>query len=269
MRTLGFIGTGNMGAALVKGIVNSGIIDAGNIHVYDIDTAKTGALQKEYGVVKVSGNEEVVERSDIIILAVKPGMEKTVLEPCKEKFGESKILVSILAGVPVKRFEEILGNCAKIVRVLPNTPALVGEGMTLLSFNYNVREEEREEIIKLFECVGKAELLDESLMSEVIALSSSSPAYIFMIIEAMADAAVKHGIRRDMAYRIAAQSVLGAAKMVLETGRHPAELKDQVCSPAGTTIEAVSVLENKGLRSAIIEAMDACTKRARELGNKK
>lgn len=265
-RRIGFIGVGNMGGALVRGIVKAGIVPAGDIFIYDTDTEKAAALRAETGVQVSSGSEELMKHSDVIVLAVKPAYVKKALESCKQEFGSSKVLVSVAAGVPVKTYKDILGAGSKVVRTMPNTPALVGEGMTLVSFDETVSTEEKELVKGLFRAVGKVEELEERLMSEVIALTGSSPAYVFMFIEAMADAAVLSGIPRALAYKLASQAVLGSAKMVLETGKHPGELKDQVCSPAGTTIEAVAVLEKTGFRSAVIEAMNACTDRAREIG---
>jgi pyrroline-5-carboxylate reductase len=264
---LGFIGTGNMGSALIKGTLSSKKFDAGNIYIYDVDKNKTEILHKETGVNISKSISEIVGKSNIIILAVKPNNIETTLLDCKDRFIAGKILVSVAAGIPIKRYKNILGDDKKIIRVMPNTPALVREGMTLLSPCNNVTEEELKTVIDIFNCVGKTELLSENLMSEVIALTSSSPAYVFMLIEAMADGAVLSGIPRQLSYKLAAQAVLGAAKMVLETGQHPGILKDQVCSPAGTTIEAVAKLENSAFRSSIIEAMNKCTKRARELEN--
>jgi pyrroline-5-carboxylate reductase len=263
---IGFIGTGFMGTPMVKGIAGSGLVPANQIHVFDIDQAKLAVLKKETGVDTVGNGVEVVEKSDIIILAVKPNFVKPVLEECKGKFDNKKILVSIAAGIPIKSYKDILGQEKKIVRTMPNQPALVGEGMTLVSYDANMSEADKEVIGKIMECMGKVETLEERLMSEVIALTSSSPAYVFMMIEAMSDAAVLSGIPRAISYKLAAQAVLGSAKMVLETGKHPGELKDQVCSPAGTTIEAVSALEKNGFRYAIMDAMHECTKKARELG---
>jgi pyrroline-5-carboxylate reductase len=263
---LGFIGVGNMGTPMIKRISASGIIPAGSIYINDIDRANVESISKETGVNTVESNEEVIDKSDIIILAVKPNVLNKVLEPCKNKFSIKKVLVSIAVGIPIKFYKEIIGEDKKVIRVMPNTPALVGEGMTLVSYDNTINEDEVKIVIRLFECLGKVELLDEKLMSEVTALTSSSPAYVFMFIEAMADAAVLSGLPRNLAYKLAAQAVLGSAKMVLETGKHPGELKDQVCSPAGTTIEAVSALEKNGFRYSIIEAMNECTKRAREIG---
>lgn len=265
-KRLGFIGTGNMGTALIKTIAGSGIIKPENIFIYDVDTARAAQLASKYNVNLVNGNSEVVRNSDIIILAVKPSYIKPVLEGCKEEFTIDKMLISIAVGVPIKVYKNLLGEDVKIIRTMPNTPAMVGEGMTLLACDKNVTIDEKKLAIELFECVGKVEELDERLMSEVTALTSSSPAYVFIFIEAMADAAVHSGLSRAQAYRLAAQAVLGSAKMILDTGMHPGELKDMVCSPAGTTIEAVRVLEKKGFRSAVLDAMGECNRRAKEIG---
>lgn len=263
---LGFIGIGNMGSALLKGIVKSKLFLPEQIYVFDPDRSKTDSIKTETGVNVLESNEDVVRKCDIIIVAVKPAAVKNVLEPCKRFFDSTKILVTIAVGLPISLYKAIIGMEAKIIRTMPNTPALVEKGMTLISCDSNVSTEDVEIISKLFECVGKVELLDEKLMNEVTALTGSSPAYVFMFIEAMADAAVLSGIPRALAYKLASQAVMGSASMVLETGRHPAELKDQVCSPGGTTIEAVSVLEKSGFRNAVIEAMNECVKKAREIG---
>lgn len=263
---LGFIGTGNMGASLVKGIIKAGIVPAERIFAFDADPVKVTGLQEETGINILNSNELVVEKSDVIILAVKPNGIKPVLEQCKDKFAGSKLLVSIAVGIPIKVYKDILGEDMKIVRTMPNTPALVGEGMTLISYDKNISESEIDIVRKLLESVGLVETLDEKLMNEVTALTGSSPAYVYMFIEAMADAAVLSGLPRALSYKLAAQAVLGSAKMVLEAGKHPGELKDQVCSPAGTTIEAVAALEKNGFRYAIMEAMNECTRRAREIG---
>jgi pyrroline-5-carboxylate reductase len=266
---VGFIGTGNMGSPLVKGVAGSGLVAPGDVSIYDVDREKANALSKEAGVVLAGSNQEVVKNSDYIILAVKPIYIKSVLEECKDQFDGSKVLISIAVGVSISSIREIIGEEAQVVRTMPNTPVMVGEGMTLICFDANVNTQKRDFVKSLFKCVGKAEELEERLMSEVTALTGSSPAYVYIFIEAMADAAVKSGIPRNMAYRLAAQAVLGSAKMVLESGKHPGELKDQVCSPAGTTIEAVSTLEKNGFRYAVMDAMDECTKKAREIGRLK
>lgn len=265
-KSIGFIGAGNMGAALLKGVVSSGIVSPDKIHIFDVDRTKTEAIRNETGVNVASGNSELVEKSDIIILAVKPGYIKPALEECRESFNRSKVLVSIAVGVSIQTLKDILGEKTKIVRTMPNIPVVVGEGMTLIAFGKNIEEAEKDIVKRLFECSGKAEELEERLMSEVTALTGSSPAYVFLFIEAMADAAVLSGIPRNIAYKLASQAVLGSAKMVLESGKHPGELKDQVCSPAGTTIEAIAALEKNGFRFAIIDAMNECTKKAIEIG---
>ena len=263
---IGFIGTGNMGSAMIKGIVKAGITPATNIYMSDINVDKLNQLKEETGANILLNNNELIEKSDVIILAVKPNHLKTLLEGCKSSFNKNKILISIAVGIPLKFYKEIIGLDKKVVRAMPNTPALVGEGMTLITYDSSITDEDAKVVTRILECSGKVDFLDEKLMSEVTALTSSSPAYVFMFIEAMADAAVLSGIPRANAYKYAAQAVLGSAKMVLETGKHPGELKDQVCSPAGTTIEAVASLEKNGFRSAVIEAMNECTKKAREIG---
>ena len=263
---IGFIGTGNMGTPLLKGVIRSGAAMPDDIYIFDVDRSRREALAKETGVRAANDNVGLVRTCDYIVLAVKPVYIKQVLEEIKDAFTEEKILVSIAVGITSKTLKSILGDNRKIVRTMPNLPVLVGEGMTLVCFDKNIGEEEKSIVKSLFEGSGKVEELEERLMSEVTALTSSSPAYIFMMIEAMADGAVQQGIPRKIAYRLASQAVLGSAKMVLETGLHPAELKDQVCSPAGTTIEAVQTLEKNGFRYSIMEAMKECTRRALEIG---
>jgi pyrroline-5-carboxylate reductase len=265
-KRIGFIGAGNMGAALLRGVAGSGLVSPDKIKIFDVDREKTSKLKKETGINVSTGNNELVENSDIIILAVKPNYVKSVLEECRNSFSSDKILVSIAVGVSLQTLHDIMGESVKIVRTMPNIPVVVGEGMTLISFDRNIEEKEKSQVKKIFECSGKAEELEEKLMSEVTALTGSSPAYVFMFIEAMADAAVLSGIPRGIAYKLASQAVLGSAKMVMESGKHPGELKDQVCSPAGTTIEALVALEKNGFRYAVMDAMNECTKKAREIG---
>lgn len=263
---LGFLGTGNMGSALIKSLVKANFLPADKISMFDVDENKLQQLQNETGIGYVNSASELVIWSDIIVLAVKPNILKTVLEDLKEHIDSKKVIVSFAVGIPISFYEDILGTDKKIVRTMPNTPAMVGEGMTLICQNKNVTELEFAIVKQMFDCAGKSEFLSEKLMSEVTALTGSSPAYVFMFIEAMADGAVLSGIPRDMAYRLAAQAVLGSAKMVLDTGLHPGILKDQVCSPGGTTIEAVASLEKNGFRYTVIEAMNECTKKARLIG---
>ena len=263
---VGFIGTGNMGGPLIRGVIRSGAAKPDDIYIYDVDQSKAAALAKDTGVRLATGNVELVTACDYIVLAVKPVYIMAVLEEIKKSFTDGKVLVSIAVGVSTKTLWSVLGDKAKIVRTMPNLPVLVGEGMTLVCFDKKINKQEKVIVRSLFEGSGKVEELEERLMSEVTSVTSSSPAYVFMMIEAMADGAVQQGIPRELAYRLASQAVLGSAKMVIETGLHPAQLKDQVCSPAGTTIEAVKTLEKNAFRYTIIEAMEQCTKRALEIG---
>jgi pyrroline-5-carboxylate reductase len=266
MKKIGFIGTGVMGTAMIKGIIGANIVNPSDIYVFDLDKQKLQVLSTQLGVEAVSNSVDIIAKCDYVILAVKPNVVKEVLEGIKDIFSLDKLLISIAAGIPIKTYKDILGQDKKVVRAIPNTPAIIGEGMTLISFDQCVKDDDIEGAMSIFGALGKVEFLEERLMSEVVALTSSSPAYIFMMIEAMADAAVLSGIPRQTAYRLASQAVSGSAKMVAQTGIHPGELKDQVCSPAGTTIEAVIKLEKSGFKNSIIEAMNACTKKAKELG---
>jgi pyrroline-5-carboxylate reductase len=263
---LGFVGTGNMGSALIKSLVKTNFLPADKISMFDVDKNKMEQLKNETGINYFGTAKELVQWSDIIVLAVKPNILKNVLEELKPVIDGKKVIVSFAVGIPVSFYEDIIGTDKKIVRSMPNTPAMVGEGMTLICHNPNVTELEFGIVKQMFDCAGKCESLNEKLMNEVTALTGSSPAYVFMFIEAMADGAVLSGIPRDMAYRLAAQAVLGSAKMVLETGLHPGILKDQVCSPGGTTIEAVNALEKNGFRYTVMDAMNECTKKARFIG---
>ena len=199
------------------------------------------------------------------MLAVKPFHFAEVVPEISEEVTENKLVISIAAGQTIANIEKLFTKQISLVRVMPNTPALVGEGAAGICRNEKVTEEDLHKAVEIFECLGMAEVIPESMIDAVIGVSGSSPAYVFMFIEAMADAAVADGMPRASAYRFAAQAVLGSAKMVLETGKHPAELKDMVCSPAGTTIEAVRVLEEKGFRSAVFEAQKACVEKAKNM----
>ena len=262
-KKIGFIGSGNMGRAMIGGIISSGLVPASHL----IASAKTqvtlDTLSEQYGIRTTLDNETVAVESDIIFLAVKPYLYETVIKEIKDSVTDDKIIVAIAAGQTISRIESLFSKDIKLVRTMPNTPALVGEGITGVCKNNLVTEDEFAYVLKLLSSFGLAEAIPESLMDAVVSVSGSSPAYVFLFIEAMADAAVADGMPRAQAYKFAAQAVLGSAKMVLETGKHPAELKDMVCSPAGTTIEAVRVLEEKGFRGAVMDAMKACTAKAK------
>ena len=268
MRIIGLIGAGNMGSALVRGMLNKRVTEAGSVFAYDTDTEKLNAIAAATGIRAAKSNGELAGLADIIILAVKPDIAPGVLEQIASLLTGDKLVISIVLGLSLSRISELTGNRARYIRCLPNTPALVNEGMTCVSMGDGTDGNDRELAAALFNAVGATEFLAEKDLEKVTALTGSSPAYIFMLIEAMADAAVMSGLPRALSYKMASQAVLGSAKMVLETGRHPGELKDMVCSPAGSTIEAIRVLESKGFRSAVIDAMRACDERAREIASK-
>lgn len=262
---IGFVGCGNMATAIIKGILKNDIFGEDEIMASVATEESLKTKTDELGIVMTRDNKQVAESSDIIVLAVKPQCYEDVILSIKAYIRPEQIVISIAPGKTTEWMEDKFGRPVKLVRTMPNTPALVGEGMTGVCRNSYVTDEEYAEVFKIMESFGKAEDVSETLMDVVVSVSGSSPAYIYMIIEAMADGAVADGMPREKAYKFAAQAVYGSAKMVLETGMHPGELKDQVCSPGGTTIEAVSVLEEKGVRSAIIEAMRACVKKGRSM----
>lgn len=261
---IGFIGCGNMGKAMLGALVKNTDIDNDNIIVSTKTEKSRKLIEAEYMVKATLNNTEVVEKSDIIFLAVKPHFYEDIIKEIKDLV-DDKIIVSIAAGITIDKMEKLFDKEVKIIRTMPNTPALVGEGMSAICFNKNISNDELELVCKLYNLFGKYELLEESDFDAFIALCGSSPAYVFMFIEAMADAAVKLGIPRQKAYKMAEQSILGSAKLALETGKHPGELKDMVCSPRGTTIEAVIELENKGFRSAVISAMEKCAEKSKKM----
>ena len=262
---IGFIGTGNMGSAMMGGIVSAGMVDADNVMASDIFQAVVDRVNEELGVKVTTDNRDVVDFADIIFLAVKPQYLAGAIDGIKDMDYTDKIVVSIAAGQSLERLTGMFGKELKLIRVMPNTPALVGEGMSALSPNSLVTEEEAATVLKLFESFGQAEIVPEKLQDAVVGISGSSPAYVYMFIEALADGAVAEGMPRAQAYKFAAQAVLGSAKMVLETGEHPGVLKDAVCSPAGTTIEAVATLEALGFRNAVIEAERVCIDKSKNL----
>ncbi|MDD3217988.1 MAG: pyrroline-5-carboxylate reductase [Lachnospiraceae bacterium] len=256
---LGFIGCGNMAKAMLGGALKQGVVTAEDVYV---STATQSSLEKTTAEYKVKGsldNLVVADYADVLVLAVKPYLYESVIAQIRSHISENQLIISIAPGKTLAWLQEQFQGNKKIIRTMPNTPALVGEGMTGVCYNELVTEEDMTLAGRLFDSFGKYQIVAEHLMDAVVSVSGSSPAYVFMFIEAMADAAVSDGLPRAQAYEFAAQAVLGSAKMVLETGKHPGELKDMVCSPAGTTIEAVRVLEEKGFRSSVIEAMKACT----------
>ena len=264
-KKIGFIGCGNMGKAMLQGIINSNIITTDNIIVSTKSHESKESINKVFNVNVTLDNKEVARNSNILFLAVKPNIFKEVIDEVKNFILEDTIIVSVAAGIKIKDIETWLEKPYSIVRIMPNTPALVKEGMTAVCPNKNVKAAELNIMIDIFKSFGEYELLEEKYFDAFIALCGSSPAYVFVFIEAMADAAVKLGIPRKKAYKMAEQSILGSAKLALETGLHPGELKDMVCSPSGTTIEAVIELENQGFRNAIIKAMEKCAEKSKNM----
>ena len=263
---LGVIGCGNMATAIVGGIIEAKLIEPSGIIGADVSEAAVKKLKDTYGINGAADNREAVSKADTILLAVKPQYYQEMIGQIKDVVRPDQLIISIAAGRSIEAVESLFAPAKiKLVRLMPNTPALVGESMTAVCSNENVSEAELEEAMKLIRSFGKAEIVPESLFDTVTAVSGSSPAYVFMFIEAMADAAVLGGMPRAQAYEFAAQSVLGSAKLMLETGKHPGELKDMVTSPAGTTIEAVRVLEERGLRSAVIEGVEACRQKSEDM----
>ena len=264
-KKIGFIGSGNMAKAMIGGIVKSKLVDSNNVIASDLNELALENVKNEYGINVTTNSKEVVKFSDIVIVAVKPNVYDVVLEDVKELVDDKKIIVTIAAGKTIESIENVIGNDKKVIRTMPNTPALVNEGMSALCKNKKITDEELNIVKEIFNSFGKAEIVNEYLIDSVIGVSGSAPAYVFMFIESMADAAVLAGMPRNQAYTFAAQAVMGSAKMVLETDKHPGELKDMVCSPGGTTIEAVKTLESEGFRSAVIKAIGDCIEKSKKM----
>lgn len=262
---IGFIGCGNMASAIISGILKKGLVAPSAILASDLSEDGRRAKEEQFGISVTADNKEAAAYADILFLAVKPQFYETVITEIRDVIRPEQVVVTIAPGKTIGWLEKLFGESIKIVRCMPNTPALVGEGMTAAVPNKNVTKDELGTVLQILESFGKAEIVSEHLMDAVVSVSGSSPAYVYMMIEAMADAAVADGMARPQAYQFAAQAVMGSAKMVLDTGMHPGALKDMVCSPGGTTIEAVRVLEKEGFRSSIIEAMKACTEKAKNM----
>lgn len=269
-KTLGFLGGGNMSDAIIKGLINSSFIEAKKIIASDISQSRLDHLNREYKVKITSNNREVVKKSDIIIVSVKPQVIKKVLSEVHDLAHEKKLFISVAAGVPINIMEEILfGEQNKklgVVRTMPNTPSLVQEGVTAISPGTHVTKGEVHIVHRIFEAIGSTIDVEEEQLDAVTGLSGSGPAYIFMIIEALSDAGVKMGLSREVANILTVQTVLGSAKLVRESGKHPGELKDMVTSPGGTTISGLHTMEAGGVRNSLIDAVEIATERSKELG---
>jgi pyrroline-5-carboxylate reductase len=265
---VGFLGAGQMATALAGGWIKAGLLDVAKSRAADPIPEARMKFEKVTGISTVNGNRDVAAACDVLILAVKPQVLPAVLTELRSVVQPRHMVISIAAGVTIQSLAEGLGATVRLVRVMPNTPCLVEASATGYSPGTTATTADLELVAKLFEAVGKAYLVSEPLLDAVTGLSGSGPAYVYMLIEAMADGGVRCGLPRDVALALAAQTVLGAAKMILETGQHPAVLKDAVTSPGGTTIAGLQVLERAGFRAATIDAVEAATKRAQELGKK-
>ena len=262
---LGFIGCGNMASAIMSGIISNGLMDANEIIGADVFAPSKEKVKMTLGIQIADSNIEVVQKADAFVLSVKPQFYEAVIGEIKDYVKENQIIITLAPGKTLQWLEGQFGKPVKIVRTMPNTPAMVQEGMTAACPNAYVTSEEVAYVCDILKAFGEVEVVPEKLIDAVVAVSGSSPAYVFMLIEAMADAAVAEGMPRPQALKFAAKAVMGSAKMVLETGKHPGELKDMVCSPGGTTIEAVKVLEETGFRGSIMQAMEVCAEKSRSL----
>ena|SRR5579863_8288652 len=264
--SIGFLGAGKMGTALARGFISAGLVSAGRIVASDPMEAARNAFAKEVGAKALASNAEVVKAARVIILAVKPDQVAGVLAEIHDQFTDKHLLISIAAGIPLARLEGGLPAGSRVVRVMPNTPALVGAAAAAYSLGKAAKPEDGALTQKLLSAVGLALPVKESLLDAVTGLSGSGPAYVYLMIEGLSDGGVAAGLPRDVATRLAAQTVLGSAKMVLETGHHPGALKDMVTSPGGTTIEGLHELEKARVRGAFISAVRAATEKSKKLG---
>lgn len=263
---IGFLGAGKMATALARGFVRAGLSKAEDIIASDHFEGALAAFAKETGARTTTSNVEVAKFAQILILAVKPGNVQELLDEIRSTFSAQHLLISIAAGVPIARMEAGLGDQARVIRVMPNTPALVGASATAFALGKTATKADGDLAQKLFSSVGIAYQLKESLLDAVTGLSGSGPAYVFMTIEALSDGGVAAGLPRDVATQLAAQTLLGSAKLLLETGLHPGVLKDMVTSPGGTTVEGVHELEKGKIRAAFISAVRAATDKSKKLG---
>jgi pyrroline-5-carboxylate reductase len=265
-KQVGILGTGNMGEALIHGLLHGHLCRPDQIFCSDVRPERLKAIRENYGVKTTSHNTEVVKQSEIIILAVKPQIMKQVVDEIAKYLDFSKLIISIAAGVPLDAIESCAKRDLKLIRVMPNICVSVREGASAIAGGKHAQKEDLMLAKTIFDSVGKSLFIEEYLLDAVTGLSGSGPAYIFLIIDALADAGVKVGLSRDDALILASQTVLGAAKMLIETGEHPGKLKDMVTSPGGTAITGLHTLEEGGLRTTLINAVEVATERAKVLG---
>jgi pyrroline-5-carboxylate reductase len=265
-KQVGILGTGNMGEALIHGLLYGHLCRPEQIFCSDVRVERLKIIREKYGVKSTSHNAEVVKQSEIIILSVKPQIMKQVVEEIAKYLDLSKLIISIAAGVPLDAIEACARKDLKLIRVMPNICVSVREGVSAIASGKHATKDDLMIAKTIFDSVGKSLFIEESLLDAVTGLSGSGPAYIFLIIDALADAGVKVGLSRDDAIILASQTVLGAAKMLIETGEHPGKLKDMVTSPGGTAIAGLHTLEEGGLRTTLINAVEVATQRSKALG---
>lgn len=265
-KKIAFLGGGNMAEALIKGLVAAGAAKPDHILVADLAVDRLEHLRKSYGIIISKSNADAAREAGVIVLSVKPQVVEKVLNEISAVVDAKKLVISIAAGIPAARIEKTLKEGSRVVRVMPNTPALVLAGAAALAGGKNATSDDLALAQNIFNSVGRAVIVEEKLMDAVTGLSGSGPAYVFMIIDALSDAGVKAGLPRPLALELAAQTVYGSAKMVLETKEHPGKLRDMVTSPGGTTIEGLHALEKGKLRAVLMNAVEAATARSRELG---
>jgi len=269
---IGIIGGGQMGTALVKGILHAGVADASEITVSDVIASARERLHTESGVRTTNDNTEAAKNADVVVIALKPQVAAEALEPVAGKLMPTQTVLSIMAGVPTGKLERWLSgddeaaNPVHVVRAMPNTPALIGEGMAAISRGAHAKDADMNRAERILAAVGRVVRVDEKQLDAVTGLSGSGPGYVYTVIEALADGGVKVGLPKPLALELAAQTVLGAARMVLETEEHPAVLRDRVTSPGGTTIAGLHAMEAAGIRNALMQAVEAAARRSRELG---
>lgn len=259
------VGAGVMGQAIMRGVLAAGLFSSRQIIAVDPDGQKLARLVQELGVQGTSSLEEAIPQGKIVLLAVKPGVLREIIPRLGQLIHRDQLVISIAAGIPTSFLERYLPEGTPVIRVMPNAPAQVGAGAAVICRGKHAGPEEAATALKLFGAVGRAFELPEDDLDAVTGLSGSGPAYVYLVIEALADGGVRMGLPREVALKLAAQTVLGAATMVLKTGQHPAVLKDQVATPGGTTIEGLTVLERQGVRGAFLEAVTAATRRSQEL----
>ena len=265
-KTVGFLGAGNMGEALIRGLLAVDVVPAKSIYATDVRLDRLEQLERQFGVQGVASNTDLVRRADVILLAVKPQIMAAVLGEIAPAVTADKLLISIAAGVSTDRLRQFLGKDVRLIRVMPNTPALVLAGATGIAKAEGLQPGDLETAEEIFGAVGKVVVLDETSLDAVTGLSGSGPAFVALVVESLADGGVQMGLDRQTAMTLATQTVLGSAKLLLETGTHPGQLKDMVSSPGGTTIAGIAALEDGGLRRTLMKAVEAATLRSRELG---